>query len=105
MSESRARPVSTAAVVAVAAAAALPLPTGPLFGATGWDLESEVVLIIGRTPRIEQFHLAIFLSRQTPGEETSRKAEVGIKRPPLNQNNPHYCCPEQPVVSTVKKKG
>ena len=40
-------------VVAVAAAAALPLPTGSLFGATGWDLESEVVLISGRAPPIE----------------------------------------------------
>ena len=71
-----------AVVVAVAAAAAaLPLPTGSLFGATGWELESEVVLISGRAPPIEKSHLAVFLSRQTPGKETSRKTEVGISRP------------------------
>ena len=74
MSEPRARPIA----VSLLSLLLLLLPTGSLFGATGWELESEVVLISGRAPPIEKSHLAVFLSRQTPGEETSRKTEVGI---------------------------
>ena len=84
MSEPRAGPIAVSLLLSLLSLLLLlflPLPTGSLFGATGWDQESEVVLIIGRAPRIEKSHLAVFLSRQTPGEETSRKAEFGNKRP------------------------
>ena len=74
----RAKGEANCCLIAVAAAAAAAAATGSLFGATGWELESEVVLISGRAPPIEKSHLAVLLSRQTPGEETSRKTEVGI---------------------------
>ena len=92
MPEPRARPIAVSLLLSLLSLLLLlflPLPTGPLFGATGWDQESEVVLISGRAPPIEQFHLAVFLSRQTPGEEASWKTEVGIKRPLLNHNTPN----------------
>ena len=77
MSEPRARPIAVS-LLSLLLLLLLLLPTGSLFGATGWELESEVVLISGRAPPIDKSHLAVFLSRQTPGEETSRKTEVGI---------------------------
>ena len=76
MSEPRARPIAVSLLSLLLLL--LLLPTGSLFGAIGWELESEVVLISGRAPPIEKSQLAVFLSRQTPGEETSRKTEVGI---------------------------
>ena len=73
MTEPRARPIAVSLLSLL-----LLLPTGSLFGATGWELEPEVVLISGKAPPIEKSHLAVFLRRQTPGEETPRKTEAGI---------------------------
>ena len=56
MSEPRAKPIAVSLLLSLLSLLLLlflPLPTGSLFGATGWDQESEVVLIIGRAPRIE----------------------------------------------------
>ena len=51
MSEPRARPIAVSLLSSLLSV--LLLPTGSLFGATGWDQESEVVLISGRAPPIE----------------------------------------------------
>ena len=55
MSEPRARRIAVSLLLSWLSLLLLLLllSTGSLFGATGWELESEVVLISGRAPPIE----------------------------------------------------